>query len=183
ETEPEIGDEDDGPAAEPVGQCAEQRREQELHQRPHGGKQPDELGGARGVAGHEALDQPRQHRDHHAERQHVEQDGDKDERERGLAGGNHDLRSASPCKRGISSWTEELVWRPCGCTICNRMVATIEMPPLLLTFGIIGAVVAPVLLARHLRHAFPDVWEELGCPEGYQHLRSVSECWRDWKAN
>ena len=41
------------------------------------------IAAARGVAAHEILDQLRQHRDDDAEREHVEQDGDEDERESG----------------------------------------------------------------------------------------------------
>ena len=85
EAEPETRHQDHRPAAEAVGQRAEQRREQELHQRPGGAEQAEHFGRARRVATHEAENEARQHRNDDAERQHVEQHGDEDEHERRAA--------------------------------------------------------------------------------------------------
>ena len=85
EAEPEIREQDDRLAAEAVGQHAVHRREHELHQRPGGAEQAEIVGAARRIAADEIDDQPRQHRDDDAERQHVEQHGDENEDEGGGA--------------------------------------------------------------------------------------------------
>ena len=81
EAEPEIREQDHRPAAEAVRQRALHRREHELHQRPGGAEQAEDLRRARGVAAEEIDHQLGQHRNDHAERQHVEQHGDEDEDE------------------------------------------------------------------------------------------------------
>ena len=78
EAQPEAGDQDHRPAAVAVGQRAEKRRAEELHQPPDRGEHAEHLGRARGVAVHEAQHDGRQHRDHDPQRQ---------------------ARRASPCRR------------------------------------------------------------------------------------
>ena len=73
------------PPAEPVRQAAEDRREEKLHQRPGGAEQAEDPRRARGVVVDKTFHQFRQDRHDHAERQHVEQDGDEDERHRRAA--------------------------------------------------------------------------------------------------
>jgi hypothetical protein len=50
--------------------------------------------------------------------------------------------------------------------------------------GVVGGWVALWLLARRLRQAFPEVWNNLKRPPGYPVLSTaISEGWRAWKAN
>ena len=81
EPEPEAGDQDHRPAAVAVAHHAEQRREEELHQRPDRREDAEHLGGAGGVAAHEAEHDVRQHRDHQPQRQHVQRHRAEDEGE------------------------------------------------------------------------------------------------------
>src|SRR5437870_1668314 len=71
-------------AAEAIRQCADQRREQELHQAPDRHEEPEDLRTLRGVA-REAHDQSRQDGDRDAEPEGVEDDRHVDEGQRGLA--------------------------------------------------------------------------------------------------
>jgi len=76
--EPEIRQQYHGTAAEPVRQGAENRRKQELHQRPSGAEQAENPRGPGCIVIDKALHELRQDRHDQAERQHVEQDGDED---------------------------------------------------------------------------------------------------------
>jgi len=83
EPEPEIGEQDQRPAPEAVGQHAMQRREQELHQRRDRAEDAIDLGRARIVAGEEVDHQLGQDGHDDAQRQHVEQHRDEHENEGG----------------------------------------------------------------------------------------------------
>ncbi len=83
--QPEIRQQDDGAAAEPVGQRAKHRRKEKLHQRPCGAEQAEDLRGTRGVVVDKAFHEFGQDRHDQAERHHVEQDGDEDEGDRTAA--------------------------------------------------------------------------------------------------
>ena len=85
------GDQDHRAAAVLVGQRADHRRGEELHQRPQRDEHAVDDAGARIGAG-ELLDQRRQDRDDDAHRQDVEHRGDQDEGDRGLAGAEGDRR-------------------------------------------------------------------------------------------
>ena len=85
QAQPQAREQDHRAAAEPVRQRALDRRGDELDQREHGAERADPVGRGRGVAAGQLLDQVRQHRNDHAERQHVDQDRDEDEDERGAA--------------------------------------------------------------------------------------------------
>ena len=76
---PEIRQQHHRAAAKPVGQRAEDRREEELHHRPGGAEHAEHPRGARGIVVDKALDQPWQNGNDDAERQRVEQDGDENE--------------------------------------------------------------------------------------------------------
>jgi hypothetical protein len=84
QSDAEVGDQDHGSAAERVGQCALERREHELHERPGGAEQAEDLRRFLGVAAHEINDEFRQDRNDDADRKHVEQHRDKNEGEPGL---------------------------------------------------------------------------------------------------
>ncbi|MFO1402576.1 MAG: hypothetical protein U1F30_15410 [Steroidobacteraceae bacterium] len=94
DAEAEIGEQDHRAAAVAVREQAEERRAAELHQRPGGAEQAEVVRGARDVAAGELRDQPRQHRDHDAEREHVQQRGDEDEAERGALRAH----AGAPCR-------------------------------------------------------------------------------------
>ncbi len=100
ETEAQVGQQDDRPPPEAIGEQAEQGREDELHERPHRGEEADGLGGTGGVAPHEVDDQPRQHGDDEAEGQHVEQHGDEDEAQGGAARSRLGGHEGFLCKGG-----------------------------------------------------------------------------------
>ena len=82
EAKAEIGEQDHRTAAEAIGQGAQQRRCEELHQRPGGAEQTVDARRISGVVVGEAFDQFWQDRQDHPDRQHVEQDGDEDEAHR-----------------------------------------------------------------------------------------------------
>jgi hypothetical protein len=88
-SQPEIRHQHHGPASEPIRQRACDRREDELHQRPGGAKQAEDARGLCGIVVDEAFDELWQDRNDDAERQHVEQDRDKDE------GGRRAVRRAA----------------------------------------------------------------------------------------
>jgi len=68
------------PSAETVGQAAEDRREDKLHQRPGCAEQAENSGRTRRVVVDETFHELWQNRHDQAERQHVEQDREEDER-------------------------------------------------------------------------------------------------------
>ncbi len=78
----QAGDQDDRPAAVAVGQRAQKRRAEELHQAPGRGEHAEHLGGTRGVAVHEAEHDGRQDREHDPQRQAVERHRAEDEGQR-----------------------------------------------------------------------------------------------------
>ena len=111
--QPKIGQDDHRPAAEPVGQRAQHRLEDELHEGPEETEIADDMRGADGIAVEERLDQLRQHRNDDTERHHIEQDGNEDESERGAAGcrgrggrclGGVGHLGSSPLGPGSSAW-------------------------------------------------------------------------------
>jgi hypothetical protein len=85
EAEAQHGDEQHRAAAEAIGHGAQQRREDELHERPGRAEQAVDLGRARRVPAQHALHQLGQHGDDDAERNDIEQHDGEDEGERGLA--------------------------------------------------------------------------------------------------
>jgi hypothetical protein len=85
QAQPEARQQDHRAPAVAVGQRALDRRGHELDRREHGAEDPDPVRGADDVAADHLFDQVRQHRDDQAEREDVDQDGDEDEGQRGLA--------------------------------------------------------------------------------------------------
>ncbi len=80
-----VGDEDDRPPPEAVRQRALHRRERELHDGKHRAEHAHPPGRPGDAAAGKLFDQMRQHRNHDAERKHVQHHGDEDERDRGAA--------------------------------------------------------------------------------------------------
>ncbi len=122
EGQAEVRHQDDRPASEPVRQRAEQRREDELHQRPDRAEQPEPSGGGGRIVVEEALHQLRQHRNDDAERHHVEQHGDEDEAEGGAAG-----RCGRCLRRRLAACFAHLIFfRLCsnGFAFSRRMMRT-----------------------------------------------------------
>ena len=78
EAEAEVGEQDEGAAAEAVGERADDGREEELHGGKDGAEEAEHPGRAGGVAVKEAFDETRQDGGDHAEGEHVEGDGEED---------------------------------------------------------------------------------------------------------
>lgn len=87
EAEPEIRNQNDWPAPEPIRQRALYRREHKLHQRLRGAEQPVDPRALGGIAADEIDHELGQHWNDDADRQHVEQHGDEHEGERSAARG------------------------------------------------------------------------------------------------
>ncbi len=85
EAQSEVGQQNDRSPTEPIGQGTLDRRAKELHECPGRPHQPIEDRCLGRIAGEKFLDEFRQHRNDDAERQHVEEHGDKNEEHRGLA--------------------------------------------------------------------------------------------------
>ncbi|MGY3527999.1 hypothetical protein ACVISU_000767 [Bradyrhizobium sp. USDA 4452] len=81
----EIRQQDHRPAAKAIGQRAQDRRADELHQGPDRAEHAEDACRVGGVIADEALDQLGQDRDDDPEREHVEQQGDEDEDHRAAA--------------------------------------------------------------------------------------------------
>jgi hypothetical protein len=81
--EAQAGDEYHGPASVAVRQDAHHGHRHELHQRPRRAEGAENFRSAGRVAFREPLHELGQHRDHDPQREHVEQDRDEDEGERG----------------------------------------------------------------------------------------------------
>ena len=89
-TQAEVREKDHGSPSEAVRERAEERRGEELHERERGAEDAEHACGARGIAAFERDDELGEHGDDHAERDHVEQDRDEDEDERGTRACDHD---------------------------------------------------------------------------------------------
>ena len=99
QAEPQAGDQDHRAPAIAIGESALDRRTEELHQRERERERTGPVRRGGGVATDELLHQVRQHRDDHPECQHVDQHGDEDEDQRGLAcaGGEGCVQGVSRC--------------------------------------------------------------------------------------
>jgi hypothetical protein len=86
EAETGIREQDHRAPAEPIGERSQNRRCDELNRRPCSAEPCEGCRGQRRVAAAERLDEQRQHRDDHAQREHVEQHRDEDEGDGGAAG-------------------------------------------------------------------------------------------------
>ena len=95
-TQAEVREKDHGSPSEAVRERAEERRGEELHERERGAEDAEHACGARGIAAFERDDELGKHGDDHAERDHVEQDRDEDEDERGTRARDHDGIIESP---------------------------------------------------------------------------------------
>src|SRR5690606_32279174 len=93
---PEIGYENHAAATEAIRQRTENRRADELHQRPYGGEHAINRRAARGIAAGEVDHDLRQYGNDQPQRQHVERDGDQNEDQR---------RSAQGCGHGVPGWS------------------------------------------------------------------------------
>jgi hypothetical protein len=83
--EPEIRQQHHRPAAKPIRQAAEDRREEKLHRRPYRAEQAEHPRRTGGVVVEEAFHELGQDRHDQAEREHVEQYRDEDKRHRRAA--------------------------------------------------------------------------------------------------
>ena len=85
EAEAEVGEKDNGAAAEAVGERAEDGREEELHGGKDCAEEAEHFGRAGGVAVEEAFDETRQDGGDHAEGEHIECDSEEDKGRCGAA--------------------------------------------------------------------------------------------------
>jgi len=85
EPEAQVGGENHRPPAETVRKRPQQRREQELHERPEKAEQAVDFGRAPRVPAQETRHQPGEHRKNDAQRQDVQQHRDQDEHGGGAA--------------------------------------------------------------------------------------------------